>query len=488
MKEPPGRTLRWLFIPVLGALVVWFATGHGAGASRDSLRYLRGAENIAHGHGYSVISHSGALESVTHWPPLYSIVIAGPIVAGLSTANAVRFVNILSLFATLWLVGLLVRRLVPASRAAPLVAMVFVLASPAVLHNHLMTWSETIFVPLVLAGLVKMLDYATRDRVVDLIAAGLWLGLAAIDRYAGAAFIAGAGATLLVWDWKRRRTVRIGRLITFGAMACLPTALWFARNYFTTRHAHDRPFQPRGLGVDQLRAAIDAVSLWLLPNWFGLRIRALWLVLVVALFVVAVRRMPKRGSSARDPQLDGFRVWVTLCVAAYMGFVLVTMMFFDFEVNFDVRMMSPIYVLLVVALVVAGQPLFARPWSSTTKALASVLTASLILLASDSAVHAWSARRDPAQFAGTRWTQSSAWDIVKSYPASTPIYSSQTEVSEYFVDRGVQPLAEAHDDSLALFLHYPTLDGEGASLKTIEALHARVLESTETAVVYALER
>ena len=291
-----------------------------------------------------------------------------------------------------------------------------------------------------------MLDYATRDRIVDVVAAGTWLGLAAIDRYAGAAFIAGAGLALVLWDWRKERTLRFARLFAFGVVACAPTVFWFARNYFTTRHAHDRPFQPSGLGLDQLRAAIDAVSQWLLPNGLGLRMRAAWLALVVALVVVAVRRIPKRESSAHDPQLNAFGLLVGLCVAAYVGFVLVTMMFFDFEVNFDVRMLSPIYVLLVIAFAAAAPPVFARPWSSTTKALVGVLTVSLVLLASDSAVHAWSARRDPAQFAGTRWTQSSAWDVVKSYPATTPVYSSQTEVSEYFLDRGVQPLAAARGD------------------------------------------
>ena len=221
------------------------------------------------------------------------------------------------------------------------------------------------------------------------------------------------------------------RLVAFGAIACAPTVLWFARNYFTTHHAHDRPFQPRGLGVDQLRAAVDAVSLWLLPNWFELRVRAVWLVLMVVLAVLAVRRLPK-AQRASDATRDAFRILVGLCVAAYLGFVLVTMLFFDFEVNFDVRMMSPVLVLLVIAGAVGGSSLFARPWSSTAKALASVLIVSFTLLAGYTAVHAWSARRDPAQFASARWTQSSAWDVVKSYPAATPIYSSQTEVSEYF--------------------------------------------------------
>ncbi len=489
MRDAPDGAVRWLLIPLLGAFLVWFGTFHGAGASRDSLRYLRGAENIAHGNGYSVIAHSGGLESVTHWPPLYSIVVAGPIAAGLSTTHSVRLVNCLAFFATLWLVGLLARRLAPSSRTAPLFAMACVLVAPAVLHDYLMTWSETIFIPLVLAGLVALLDYATRDRTRDLVVAALWLGLSAIDRYAGVAFIVGAAAALAFWDGRYRRTLRFARLLAFGAVAFAPTAIWFVRNVFATQHAHDRPFQPRAIGVDQVRAAVDAVSQWLLPVWFNLRVRALWLVLVVALAVVVWRRSAKTRAALAAPT-RAFVELSVLSVAAYAGFVLVTMLFFDYEVNFDVRMMSPVYVIVVVTLAALAPHVVTRPRSRAMRTLATMLVASFLALAAYSVTHAWSSHRDPAQFAGARWQDARAWDVVASYPDSIPIYSAQPDVSEYFVGRGVQPLV-APDAALpadALLLHYPGLDGADASTTAIEALHPRTVDSTDVVVVYEVEK
>ena len=142
----------------LGAAAVWYGTHAGVGISRDSLYYIRGAENLAGGNGYAVMSETGELEAVNHWPPfLYSMVIAAPIAAGLSATQSVRLVNSISFLLTLWLSALLVLRLSGGSRTAALIAMAFIVASPAILHNHLMTWSETTFVPLVLAGFLKML-------------------------------------------------------------------------------------------------------------------------------------------------------------------------------------------------------------------------------------------------------------------------------------------------------------------------------------------
>ena len=72
---------------------------------------------------------------------------------------------------------------------------------------------------------------------------------------------------------------------------------------------------------------------------------------------------------------------VVLSVAAYLTFVLVTILFFDFDVNFDVRMMSPIYVLVAITAAVAGEKLFTVAWKKQTYALALALTVSFLVLA-----------------------------------------------------------------------------------------------------------
>ena len=487
MNAPSRGTFAFLLIPIFGALLVLYGTYHGPGLSRDSLRYVRGAENIAHGHGYADVGESGALEFITHWPPLYSMVVAVPITLGLSTTNAVRVVNAFAFFATIWLVGVLVRDLVARPSLAPIAAMLAVALAPSVVHNHLMAWSETIFIPLILAGLLKMLDYAESDRLLDLAIAGVCLGLSALARYAGVAFIAGAAAALVLWDWRARPLRALQGVVLFGAVAGLPMGIWFARNVLATRHTHDRPFQPHGMGVEQIRAGVDATSQWLLPNWFNLRVRTVWMLLVVALLVIAWRRAAPKF--APDPVLRRFLVLVVMCVASYLGFILVTMWFFDFEVNFDVRMMAPVFVLVVLAFAAAAPVRFVHPWRGETRLFAGALALSVVMLAGYSVAHAWAAHREPAQFASPRWTDAAGWDTVRSLPPETPIYSSQSEVSQYFTGRGVRELpARGTLPGPAYVLHYPRLDDAAASLARMGELRARVVNASDVVVVYAVGR
>jgi len=485
--DPPPRTLVFFLIPILAALLITFGTQRGAGFSRDSLRYVRGAENIARGNGYSDVGESGGLESITHWPPLYSMVLAIPIAVGLSTQNAVRVVNALSFFGTIWLVGALIRRLAPGSRVAPMTAMALVMVAPAIVHNYLMAWSETIFIPLILAGLVKLVDYARHERWADLGMAGICLGLSAVTRYAGVAFIAGAAAALIMWEWRARPLRALQGVVLFGAVAGLPTGIWFARNVLATRHTHDRSLQPHGMGVEQIRAGVDATSQWLLPNWFNLRLRTVWMLLVVALLVIAWRRAATKF--APDAVLRRFLVLVVMCIASYLGFVLVTMWLFDFEVNFDVRMMAPVFVLVVLALAAAAPVRFAHPWRGEARLLAAALALSFVMLAGYSAAHAWAAHREPAQFASPRWTDAAGWDTVRALPQETPIYSSQSEVSQYFTGRGVRELpALGTLPAPAYVLHYPLLDDAAASLARMGELRARVVNASDVVVVYAVGR
>ncbi len=361
--------------------------------------------------------------------------------------------------------------------------------SPAILHNHLMAWSETLFIPLILVGCVKLLDYASRDRMTDVTIAGLAFGLATITRYAGAALVLGAALALLVWNWRGHRARALASVVAFGAAASVPVAAWLARNYFSTHSAHDRPFQPQGLGLHQIRAAVDATSAWLLPAWFNLPVRSLWLLIVVVLVVLAWRRDAKSRSAPAAP-LRAFAVLVAACVSAYIGFVAVTTMLFDHDVNFDVRMMTPVYVLLVIVFAAAAAAFFARPRSWAATALGCALFVSFIALASYSVVHAFHSRREPAQFANPRWAGASAWEVVKSYPAGTPIYSTQPEVSQYFTGRGVRGLAAAGDlpAGRTLLLHYPLMDDADASSRRIASYHAGAVDSSDVVVVYAVER
>jgi len=506
-----------LVVAAIGAAAVWFGTSNGVGVSIDSMSYVRGAENIARTNRYAVISDEGGLQNVDHWPPLYSISIAIPIFAGVSTMESVRSVNALSFFALLYLSALLVRRLSSGAAVVPVLAIICILAAPDIVRNHVMAWSETLFIPLLLLGLLKMLDYFSSNRMRDLLFASVCFGLAVIGRYSGAAFIVGGAASLILRDLKQPGRLRFVRPLAFCAVSGLPTALWFARNYFATSRAHDRSFDPRFLSVDHVRAAAEAVSRWLLPVWVPLRVRVVWVAVALLIFVVALRG--NHGRAAHEVALDvsrngEFWVLVGLCVVAYLGFVFVTILFFDYDVQFDVRMMTPVFALLVIFLATVGKSLFARPVSRSGKLLAIAIVASVVLLASDTALHLYARHKDPAQYGSVRWTQARAWSVVRSAAAGTKIYSSSPYVSKYFVERPVSQFPERPEpgdeaavasyreklqaiadgvnggDAYVLFAFYPRLDETDVVLDrdARSILRATTVDSTDNVVLYRIAR
>jgi Dolichyl-phosphate-mannose-protein mannosyltransferase len=493
--------LLWLLVALAGAWVVWFGTANGVGVSIDSITYLRGAEHIARGEGYVGVGDDGRLAPVDHWPPLYSMTLAIPVAAGLSATHAARLVNALALFGLLYLSAVLVRRLAPDAAVAPILAMLGLLVAPTILRNHLMAWSESIFTPLILAGFLKIHDYLTRDRVRDLAVAGACFGLAAIDRYSGVAFIVGLATALVLRDRKERGPGRFVHPLVFFAVAGLPTAVWFVRNLLVAARAHDRTFEPHIPSLNHVRAMFDSVSLWLLPAWVPFRLRVLCLLVVVALLAALVRGSGAHSWRAKDAARaltrdwsQGVKFWlvVGLCVAAYLGFVLVTISFFDFDVNYDTRMMSPILVLTILFVATAGKVALVRPLSMPARLLSVLIGAASLLLAAHSSAVVRAAHEDPAQFAGDRWTKARAWEVVAAAPPDVLLYASSPYVTAYFIDREVLPLPESPpaDADSAYLLVYPDVGKHSATLDaaTRSLLRARVVDSTEVMILYRIER
>lgn len=482
-----------LLAAIVGAWAVWFATSNGVGVSRDSITYLRGAEHIAEGEGYVGVGDSGRFGPVNHWPPLYSMTIALPIAAGLSTTDAARLVNALALFVLLYASALLARRLAPDATVAPILVMLAILVAPTILRSYIMAWSEAIFLPLVVAGFAKVHDYFARDRLRDLAVAGVCFGLAAIDRYSGVAFIAGLAIALVVRGVKTRGPYRFVRPLLFIVVAGLPMAAWVARNMMVAARAHDRPFSPHLPSVNHVRALLDSLSLWLLPPSVPFRLRLLGLFFAMVLLGVVLRRVRvKHDTGVVAGGLERVGVfWVVagLCVAVYLAFVLVTISFFDFDVNYDTRMMSPVLVLAIIFFGTAGRAVWARPLSMAVKFLSALMVAATLLVAGHSADLVRAAHDEPAQYASDRWAHARAWEVVASAPADVPVYASSPYVSAHFVERDVLPITDAAPSGGGYVLFYPNLEGAGSALdpETLSLLNAETVDSSETVILYRIE-
>ena len=61
----------------IAAFLYFYATPYGVGLTNDSAAYLGGARSISAGLGYARISGDKLPRLITHFPPMYSLVISG---------------------------------------------------------------------------------------------------------------------------------------------------------------------------------------------------------------------------------------------------------------------------------------------------------------------------------------------------------------------------------------------------------------------------
>ena len=78
------RTDRPFFLPLFlalmalaGGLIIWFNSPWGVEAGYDSFFYITAAKNLLSGVGLGRLQPDGLLIPLTHYPPLYSWLLAG---------------------------------------------------------------------------------------------------------------------------------------------------------------------------------------------------------------------------------------------------------------------------------------------------------------------------------------------------------------------------------------------------------------------------
>ncbi len=66
-----------ILLCLIAAFLYFYATPYGVGLTNDSAAYLGGARSISAGLGYARISGDKLPRLITHFPPMYSLVISG---------------------------------------------------------------------------------------------------------------------------------------------------------------------------------------------------------------------------------------------------------------------------------------------------------------------------------------------------------------------------------------------------------------------------
>ncbi len=431
----------------IGVFLILHATPEGLGLSDDSVGYIAGARSILAGHGYreAWLASDGF---VTHFPPAFSSLLAFIGLFGLDPLRGVRFLNAVLFGLNIILAGILGWRMTRSLPAGLILAALF-LANDSLLRVHAVAMSEPLFIILSLLSFWMIDLYFERDaHWLWLVACGVFVGLAFLTRYAGLALVPTFVIVLLIVhsNW-RKRLVSAAIFVA----AVLPWMIgWAVRNEILAGNATNRELVFHAITASNFDTALYNVSTFLMPVEVWRRelfkVPGLFLVIVAAVLAVVlgwvlvrVRRLIAERQQQGRPEIIAFSNG--LYVFGYLSSIFASMSFFDASTKFKLRILSPIYVSLLILLVFLGIWLWRR------RRAAAILLA--VLVFGISAYGQFAAVTELMKggqgYASFQWYDSKTMAFLRTLSPQLKIYTNQPGAVYLYTGRGAYVLPDRYD-------------------------------------------
>lgn len=476
-KSPLASILTLGLLALSGTFLILYATPQGMGLSDDSIAYIAGARSILAGEGYRE-AWLASNQPVTHFPPGFSAVLALVGINGLDPLRGTRFVNSLIFGANIFLLGLIGWRMTKSKMAGIILAALF-LVNGALFRVHTTAMSEPLYIFFTLAAFLAFSQYSIQQlpagySIKWLILTAILTAFAYLTRYAGLALFATVLVSLFIFHetWKNRLTNAGIFLAGF-----LPFVFaWGIRNRLLTDNATNRQLVFHPITEENIQLGLSNFAAFVLPveAWRRalVNVQNLFSILPAVIFIVLLGWVIIKGSkkffkpAVETPEILSF-IGV-LYIFGYLASILASMTLFDASTKFQLRILAPVYVSLLIVLVYFGYWLWHRQKVLTI--LFSFFIFSLSLYGfSDTLIQL---RKGGQGYASFQWFDSQAMDFLDQLPDGVRIYSNQvgpvylyTERPGYVLPDLVDPVTglprEGYDEGVAA-LQADVLSGEAA--------------------------
>ena len=453
---------------VLGTLLILKATPEGLSLSDDSIAYIAGARSMLAGQGYRE-AWLASNQPVTHFPPGFSSILAFFGLFGFDPLRGTRLVNALLFGINAGLLGILVWRMTPSLTAGLVIAALFVTNSE-MLQVHAAAMSEPLFIFLSLCAFWNFDLYFERPpssvgRGVAgewwwLVASGVFAGMAYLTRYSGIALVATfiLAITILRSTWRKRFT-SVGIFLA----GFLPFALgWYLRNRLVAENATNRTFAWHPISADNFTIGVRVFSEFFIPveSWRreifkqGGIVETMIVIVLGVLLIWTLRRMwiylmrPKQASAwARGGKESREVVSLTtgLYIFAYLASIVASMTMFDAATKFKLRILSPVFVGMLIMLVAFG--IWMRNKQRWLVAIATIILLGFSVYKQTITVEQWS--RSGLGYASFQWYDSQAMEYLRGLPDNMKIYTNEPAAVYLYTGRGAYVLPSRYDSATA---------------------------------------
>ena len=351
--------ISFLAVMLVATCIIWVNTPFGVNTSHDSLFYLSAAENIAAGRGIFWTGSGGELKPLTHFPPFYPLVLAifsrlSPPLGMPTRVIAASFFGLnaaiigLAIYAATrrWVIGMLG-------------SLIFIM-SPIMLKTHLAAMSEPLFFFMTFTGLVSLALHINKPSSLTLVLAAVCSALAVLSRYAGMAVPITGVICLLILS-RKPLSIKIRSALAFISLSVGPMLLWMGRNYHLTGFTSNRTFVFHPIDLGKIRQILNVIFSWITPDIHSHWLEALGLI-TLFVFVFAYAWWQIWFRCERDCWAPYLIVVLQLFVVSYVLLLIVSLSFFDAATRVDDRILSPVFIAGLLALMVAVGHMLKKVW------------------------------------------------------------------------------------------------------------------------------
>ena len=380
-RFPSGRYRA--FVVALAALafglVLARSATYGPGVAGYSVNYIRTADHLLDGEGFTdFLSWRGA-DPYVSWPPLYPLLLAAALLLGLELPSGVHWPGAVFFALTVFVVGRYAARHLRSSFLrlwTPVAAALSLPFAEWAWHGL----SGPPFVLFTLLALIRLGGFFEEGKRACLAWSAVFAGLAFSTRYFGVVLLVFAGAILAM---RRGGGGGFRNAAAYTAIAGLPNALWFVRNYFVSGALTGRHGVPDYDAAEILSGIGSAVLAWARFDGSSGALLALGALIPPAAFLLWTRTAETRGAAPSSPAATpaGRTRWILLFggfALAYIGLYFAALMLGQSLNGVEPRHLFPARLPIVLALATALDPLLESGNGRRLFKLVGVLAAALL--------------------------------------------------------------------------------------------------------------
>ena len=489
MDRKTAYALVLILLTATGAWLLEISTPHGLGLTDDAISYIAASRALLAGQGFTRIWLATGLEPITHWPPFYpfSLAIISSILK-IDPYRSARVLNVLVFGANAGILGLLGYKMTKSSHQNPkgfkrtstkpentssnssdkknvsikpfgvepylaglLLSTLFLLNS-SLLRLHAQALSEPLYL------FISLLAFLAFYRVFEilppsggvrggkerqwLIITGILTGLSYLTRYAALSLIATfiVAIFILFPTWKKRFTS-----LAYFLAGVLPfTLAWMLRNKIVGGTATNRMIVWHPVTLANARRGLRSLFQFILPYFETPEYSVLAIILVIFLIILLIWVLPRgikyflKPEKNTRPKIISFTT--VLYIFGYLGSLLISLSLFDAATPLNDRILSPIYVAILIMLVYFIHKLYEKG-----KILSRILAISLTLFLLTTSFIAKNRTVAELQesamgFASWRWSESTVMEAIRDLPDGVEVYTNQPPAVYFWINRPVYPI------------------------------------------------